>query len=71
MVNSKITPKDVKEIRQRMKLSQTKFAKLIGTTQNTIYRWEFGIAVPIKIFQEKIIETARQHGIDIDGEVGR
>jgi transcriptional regulator with XRE-family HTH domain len=35
-----MTGEQLKERRENLKFSQTKMAELLGTTQNTIYRWE-------------------------------
>jgi putative zinc finger/helix-turn-helix YgiT family protein len=35
-----VTPKDVKEIRERLNLNVTDFARLFGVTRQTVYAWE-------------------------------
>jgi DNA-binding transcriptional regulator YiaG len=35
-------PKELRQIRQQLGLSQGRFARLLGTSQNTLSRWECG-----------------------------
>lgn len=41
-----MTPTEIKELRDKMKLSQEKFAAFVGVTCNTINRWEKGFFKP-------------------------
>lgn len=38
-----------RELRQRMNLSRSQFARLIGTTKRTVYRWERYEFVPTRV----------------------
>jgi transcriptional regulator with XRE-family HTH domain len=42
------------KLRERLGLSQVKFAKLVGTTERTVKRWEGGV-VPQKKFRPALI----------------
>ncbi len=47
---------DTKQIRQALKLSQDKFAVLIGVAPYTVRRWEAGKANPSPLSLEKLKE---------------
>jgi DNA-binding transcriptional regulator YiaG len=37
-----MTPKEIRRLRQRLELSQSGFAEIVGVTTNTVARWERG-----------------------------
>jgi len=41
-----MSPKDIKDIRKALKLTQQKMADLIGARQHTVARWETGLHKP-------------------------
>lgn len=41
-----MTPKQVKQLRRKLRLSQAKLAALLGCRSNTVYRWEAGLHPP-------------------------
>ena len=47
---------EIKEIREKLKLTQTDLADKIGVTLMTIYRWETGKSKPHKTFVKAILE---------------
>ena len=56
-----MSPEEIKELRQRLGLSQNKFARKVGVTQITVYNWEQGKTTPpeptlnlLKLFKEQI-----------------
>ena len=53
----------LKESREKCKLTQTKAAKLIGTSSNTIQNWEYGKSYPERALWENLIST---YELDID-----
>lgn len=58
-------PKEFRAIRERMGLSQTELAELMGTNQNTVSRWEIGkckISEPIARFLRLLDKTTRKGG---------
>lgn len=46
LVPDKYTPKDVKDLRLRLKLSRKDFASLLNVTRDTVDKWERGENVP-------------------------
>ena len=45
---------NIKEIREKLNLTQQELAQEIGTTVTTISRWETGRAKPVKHLAKKI-----------------
>lgn len=45
------TPKEIRSLRQALKLSQKAFGDLIGVTRNFIYYLEKGVRTPTKPFR--------------------
>jgi len=41
-----MSPRQIKEIRKRLNLTQQKLADLIGARQHTVARWETGLHQP-------------------------
>lgn len=58
-----MTGDELRERRERLGLSQVALAKLLGTTQNTISRWELG-TLPIEKSQmlELALEALERRG---------
>ena len=55
--------KELRAIRERMKLTQVEFAELVGVTSNTVARWErdeMGIREPTARLIQSIDATARK-----------
>jgi transcriptional regulator with XRE-family HTH domain len=55
---------EVKEMRQRLKLTQAEFARLLGVTVTTVSRWECGVTrVTAKggVALLQLLERALQH----------
>ena len=55
-------PRLVRELRDRMGLTQEKFAARLGVTFPTINRWENGRAKPSPLAMQKIEELLRSMG---------
>ena len=55
-------PRLVREIRDRTRLTQEKFAAKLGVTFPTINRWENGRAKPSPLAMQKIEELLRSMG---------
>lgn len=53
----------IKEIRNKLKLSQRAFAKLIGVSFVSQYKWENNKSKPHPIFLKKIEELNEQNDI--------
>ena len=39
----RVTARELKRIRVRLRVTQTKLAERLGVTQNTVARWEIGL----------------------------
>jgi DNA primase len=50
-----MTSKEIKELRNKLWLSQKQFAKQLGVSKRTIIRWESGRRTPDKEFQQKLL----------------
>lgn len=46
----------VRALRQKLGLSQERFAARIGTTAGTVSRWEAGSRKPLRMAQERLAE---------------
>ncbi|GAB4335839.1 MAG: hypothetical protein Kow0089_05770 [Desulfobulbaceae bacterium] len=55
-------PRLVRELRQRMGLSQEKFAARLGVTFSTISRWENGRARPSPLALKQVEDLLRSMG---------
>lgn len=42
----KVTPKEIKERRQALRLTQVQFADMLGYTRNAVQKWEAGERTP-------------------------
>lgn len=51
---------DIKEIRQKMKLTQQDFACVLGVSISTVARWELGKSEPSKMAQVRVRDVWRQ-----------
>ena len=56
-------PKFVKLLREKMKLSQTELANLIGVDYVTVNRWENGKARPSQLARRHLDRLARKTGV--------
>jgi DNA-binding XRE family transcriptional regulator len=54
-----LTGEKIKKLRLRMRLSQTEFAKQLGTTWVTVSRWENGHNCPEPKFRDRIYDLAQ------------
>lgn len=57
-----MTPDEILEIRQKLCVSQEKFAALLGTTVVTVNRWENGKTKPSRLYIKELKELAGNHG---------
>ncbi len=55
----------IKEMRQRVGMSQEQFAKALGTTALSINRWENGKTMPNRMAQTQLLEFCRKHNVDM------
>jgi putative transcriptional regulator len=56
----------VREVRQRLGLTQEQFASRLGVTFPTINRWENGRSKPSPMAQQLLITTLKQLGGDYE-----
>ena len=56
-----MTADEIRELRERMGISQTEFGKLIGVEQTVVSRWERGANRPLRVYAEKISKLAQKH----------
>jgi putative transcriptional regulator len=59
-----IEPKQIKRIRQSLKVSQPVFARYLNTSESTIEKWETGAKKPSKIAL-KLLSIVQKHGLEI------
>ncbi len=58
--------KAVKELRNKMTLSQTEFAQLLGVSFASVNRWETGKHEPTIKIKRKIKALMREYDVKID-----
>jgi len=51
-----INQEDSKDLRQSMGMTQEQFAEHLGTTLETVSRWENGHTKPLRIYRLKLAE---------------
>jgi putative transcriptional regulator len=56
-----LTADEIRELRERMGISQTEFGKLIGVEQTVVSRWERGANRPLNLYAENISKLAQKH----------
>ena len=57
----------IKKLRNKLILSQTEFAALLGISYTTVSRWESGLHEPTIKMKRKIVELCRQNNINVEG----
>jgi DNA-binding transcriptional regulator YiaG len=57
----------IKKLRDKLILSQTEFAALLGISYTTVSRWESGLHEPTIKMKRKIAELCRLNKIDMEG----
>ena len=57
----------IKKLRDKLILSQTEFATLLGISYTTVSRWESGLHEPTIKMKRKIVELCRQNNINVEG----
>lgn len=55
---------EVSAIRQKLGISQHKFAELLGTTVTSVNRWENGKAKVSRLYVKEINELKVNHGLE-------
>lgn len=49
-----VNGKEIKEVRRALGMSQEQFAREVGATLGSVWRWETGERKPLPVFAEKI-----------------
>lgn len=55
-------PDEILEIRNKLGVSQERFAHMLGTTVVSVNRWENGKAVPSRLYVKEIKNLKDAHG---------
>lgn len=59
-----LSAEDVRAIRNQNRLSQTVFARYLGTSESTVKQWESGAKQPSGMART-LLNAVRKHGIDV------
>ncbi len=59
-----LAPDEIKTIRNKYKLSQSLFARLINTSSSTVQKWESGQKHPSGLAL-KMLQVVKTHGVDV------
>ncbi len=57
-----MTAEEIMEFRKSLGVSQETFAHMLGTTTNTVNRWERGKTRPSRLYVKEIKELMRTNG---------
>lgn len=63
-----LSPEKIRKIRTTLRRTQVRFAKLLGTTSTTVYRWEAGYNMPTPKMLEKLEKLEKYTSKFKDGE---
>ena len=63
MKNKKDVPDLIKELRDKLDLTQEQFAQKVGVTFSTINNWEKGTRTPHPFLFQKLLDMAREIGL--------
>lgn len=58
----------IKKLRDKLILTQTEFAALLGVSYPTVCRWEKGIHDPTTKVKRKIVELCKENNIKFEDE---
>lgn len=59
-------PRIVKELREKLMLSQHEFAELLSVAFVSVNRWENGRTKPVYVVRRKIAELCKENKIKMD-----
>lgn len=57
----------IEKLRDKLILSQTEFAALLGVSYTTISRWESGLHEPTIKTKRKIVALCKENNINVEG----
>ena len=55
-------PKDIKKLRERLRVSQPVFARYLNTSGSTVEKWETGAKQPSGMALKKLLSAVEKHG---------
>jgi DNA-binding transcriptional regulator YiaG len=55
-----LSAEDIKNLRLSLGWSQECFARELGATLNSVYKWESGKSNPLPVFQQKLRELQKK-----------
>ncbi|MEO7994973.1 MAG: helix-turn-helix domain-containing protein [bacterium] len=58
MKTFKPTPTEIRRLRKRLGLTTTEFAAKIGASTSTVEKWEGGRTIPLRAFQDRLLQLA-------------
>jgi len=56
----------IKKLREKLILTQTEFAKILGVSFTTVSRWEKGVHAPTMKVKRKIVELCKNNNIEME-----
>jgi DNA-binding transcriptional regulator YiaG len=65
-IMSKNTSLSIRDMRNRLSMTQEEFAHALGITVSTVNRWENGHSEPSKLARATITRLAGNHGIFVE-----
>jgi len=65
-VPTSIEPRQIKELRERYRVSQPVFARYLNTSESTVEKWETGAKKPSGMAL-KLLAVVQKHGLNVLG----
>jgi DNA-binding transcriptional regulator YiaG len=59
-------PKLIRELRNKLDLTQEQFAQRVGVTFSTVNSWESGSRKPHPFLLKRLLEMAEENGLNIE-----
>jgi putative transcriptional regulator len=59
-----LSPREIKQLREKYKVSQPVFARYLNTSESTVEKWETGANRPSGIAL-KLLNVVRKHGLQV------
>jgi len=63
-VPAPLTPRQIKQLRERLRVSQPVFARYLNTSESTIEKWETGAKQPSGMAL-KLLAIVQKHGLEV------
>jgi len=55
-----MTAEEIANLRQKLGLNMQEFAKKVGVSRMTVFRWETGRASPLPVYEKKLERLAKR-----------